>query len=181
MKRIVALFFFALSFNLFAASLDGINFPDKVKIDNKDLVLNGIGIRKATFLKIKVYYGALYLEAKNKDAASFVASKSPKQIIMHFVREVDAKKLRDGFVEGMEAANKNHATFKSQLEKFNAQVTDVNKGDEFIINFKEDGVTLTAKGKTGEKISGADFSSALLNVWFTNPRDEDLRRGLLGQ
>jgi hypothetical protein len=180
MKRIIALFFIVLTFNLKAASVDGINFPDKVKIDNKDLVLNGIGIRKATFLKIKVYYGALYLEAKNKDATSFMATKSPKQIIMHFVRDVDAKKLRDGFVEGMEAANKNHASLKSQLEKFNAQVTDVKKGDEFIVNFHEDGVSLVAKGKVGEKIQGADFSSALLNIWFTNPRDEDLKNGLLG-
>ena len=40
---------------------------------------------------------------------------------------------------------------------------------------------LSLSGKTGEKISGADFSSALLNIWFTNPRDEDLRAGLLGQ
>ena len=180
MKSIVVILLGLISFSLFSAEVDGIKFADKIKLDNKELVLNGIGIRKATFLKIKVYYGALYLEAKNKDAANFVASKSPKQIIMHFVRDVEAKKLRDGFVEGMEAANKNHQSLKAQLEKFNAQVTDVKKGDEFVVNFHEDGVSLIAKGKAGEKIQGADFSSALLNIWFTNPRDEDLKNGLLG-
>jgi hypothetical protein len=166
--------------NLSAATLDKVNFADKVSVDGKDLVLNGIGIRKATFLKIKVYYGALYLEAKSKDTNVFLASSSPKQIVMHFVHDVDSKKLRDAFIEGMEAANKNHETFKSQLEKFNSYIGDMLKDDKIVINFLADGVVVSAKGKTSEKIMGADFSKALLSIWFINPRDEDLKSGLLG-
>jgi hypothetical protein len=180
MKKLLYLFLVTLSLQLTAATLDSVTLPDSVKVEGKDLVLNGIGIRKATFLKVKVYYGGLYLEQKTKDPSAFLATPGPKQIIMHFVRDVDAKKLRDAFSEGMEAANKNHASFKTQMDKFNSYIVDVVKGDEFIIGFLADGVLFSAKGKASEKILGADFSHALLNIWFTNARDTGLRAGLLG-
>lgn len=180
MKKIVAFALLTLALNLSAAGLDGINFADTVRAEGKDLILNGIGIRKATFLKIKVYYGALYLEQKTKDENAFLTTPAPKQIIMHFVRDVESKKLRDAFSEGLEAANKNHAALKAQMEKFNSHIVDVVKGDQFIITFLNDGILLSVKGKTVEKIIGSDFSRALLSIWFLNPRDEGLRLGLLG-
>lgn len=181
MKTLMAIFLVLVSLNVFSAEKDGIKFDDKVKVENKELVLNGIGIRKATILKIKVYYGALYLESKTQDPAAFLSTVSPKQIVMHFVREVDAKKLRDAFNEGMEAANSNHASYKVMMEKFNSLIPDVVKNDLITINFLTDGVTVSSKGKTSEKIGNGEFSKALLNIWFTNPRDEQLKNGLLGK
>jgi hypothetical protein len=180
MRRMIGLILFVFSLNLTAATLNEVTFADKATVEGKELVLNGIGIRKATFLKIKVYYGGLYLEQKSKDQNTFLTSAAPKQIVMHFVRSVDAKKLQDAFVEGMEAANKNHASFKAQMDKFNSAITDVVKDDLITITFDNVGVSVNVKGKQSEKIMGADFSKALLNIWFTNPRDENLRNGLLG-
>jgi len=181
MKKLLGFIALFFTLSLSAATLDGINFADKVNVDGKELVLNGIGIRKATILKIKVYYGALYLDSKTKDPAAFLSASSPKQIVMHFVREVEAKKLRDAFNEGMEAANSNYASYKVMMEKFNSLIPDVVKNDQIILNFLADGVTVTSKGKTSEKIGNGEFSKALLNIWFTNPRDEQLKNGLLGK
>lgn len=180
MTKLIGLFILAISFNLTATTLDSVTLSDTTKVEGKELVLNGIGIRKATFLKIKVYYGGLYLEQKTKDPNAFLTTTAPKQIVMHFVRDVDAKKLRDAFNEGMEAANKNHSSFKAQMDKFNSYILDVVKGDQFIISFLNDGVLLSVKGKTAEKITGSEFSHALLSIWFVNARDEGLRSGLLG-
>lgn len=180
MKALIAIFAIFVSLNAFSAERDGIKFEDKVKVENKELVLNGIGIRKATILKIKVYYGALYLETKSKDPKAFIASTSPKQIVMHYVRDVDAKSLRNGFNEGMEAANPNHSTYQAAMAKFNAQIPDVVKNDLIVVTFLNDGVVVTTKGKTSEKIGDQNFSRALLNIWFTNPRDEQLMKDLLG-
>lgn len=180
MRKMVGFILLALSLSLTAATLDGVTFADKINVEGKDLVLNGIGIRKATIFKVKVYYGALYLEQKTKDPNTFLTTPAPKQIVMHLVREVDAKKLREAFTEGMEAANKNHASFRAQLDKFNSYIVDVVKDDLIVITFTNDGVSLNVKGKQSEKITGLEFSHALLNIWFTNPRDENLRSGLLG-
>ena len=55
MKKFCLVLLALISFNSFALTVDGITFEDKVNVGGKDLVLNGVGIRKATFLKIKVY------------------------------------------------------------------------------------------------------------------------------
>lgn len=181
MKKLLGFISLFFTLSLSAATLDEITFADKVNVDGKELVLNGIGIRKATILKIKVYYGALYLESKTSEPSAFLSTNSPKQITMHFVREVEAKKLRDAFTEGMEAANPNHAAHKASMDKFNAAIPDVVKNDKIIVTFHTDGVVVNAKGKVSEKIGNGDFSRALLNIWFTNARDEQLRTGLLGK
>ncbi len=80
MKTIFTIILSILALNIFAIELDGIKFDDKVKAGNKELVLNGIGIRKATIFKVKVYYGGLYLEQKSSDHNAILNSASPKQI-----------------------------------------------------------------------------------------------------
>lgn len=181
MNKILLLILSLFFINAFSAELDGIKFDDKIKLENKDLILNGIGIRKATIFKVKVYYGGLYLEQKSNDYNSFLNANSSKQIVMNFVHDVDAKKLRNGFSEGFEKANKNHEALKATLDKFNSTLSDVIKGDKIVITFYNDGVAVNVKGKQFEKFGNAEFSKALLSVWFINPTDEGLRNGLLGQ
>jgi uncharacterized protein YneR len=183
MKNFLLLSLALISLNVNALTVDSISFEDKVTVDAKELVLNGVGIRKATFLKIKVYYGGLYIPVKTDAAHKFLTTAEPKQIVMHFVRDVGVKDLKKGFSEGFENANKDKANYKellAKLEQFNGFLQDVSKGDRMIVTFHADGVTLSLKGKTSEKISAADFSQALLAVWFVNPIDESLAKGLLG-
>jgi hypothetical protein len=181
MKKIFALVLTLLCINVFAAELDGIKFDDKIKVGNTDLTLNGIGIRKATIFKVKVYYGGFYLEQKSNDYNAILNAATTKQIVMNFVHDVDAKKLRNGFSEGFEKANKNHEALKASLDKFNSTLADVVKGDKLVITFHADGVSVNVKGKQFEKFGNAEFSKALLSIWFINPADEGLRTGLLGQ
>lgn len=177
---LIAMIVTAVSAN--ALTVDSINFEDKVNVAGKDLVLNGVGIRKATFLKIKVYYGALYLTEKHTNASEFLKTDSPKQITMHFVRDVDVKDLKKTYLEAFESANKE--TFKNMLptlEEFNSNLRDIKKGERMIISFLTDGATLTFAGKTYPKVGNAAFSKALLNMYFINPLDAGLTQGLLGQ
>jgi hypothetical protein len=178
------LFFFMMVFSVISAhatTVDSINFEDKVNVAGKDLVINGVGIRKATFLKIKVYYGALYLTQKANNSSAFLGTADPKQIVMHFVRDVDAKDLKKTYKEAFEGANKE--TYKSMLptfEAFNTNFTDVKKGEVMTFTFLPDGVVLTIVGKIFPKAGDANFSRAILNMWFINPLDEGLTKGLLG-
>jgi hypothetical protein len=174
------LFIMLISSLAHSALKDGISFEDKVTVLGHELVLNGIGIRKATIFKIKVYYGGLYLEQKSQAPLVFLASNAPKQIVMNFVHDVDAAKLSKGFNEGLEAANKNHQLFTNSMAKFNASLEDVAKGDKIIITFFNEGVGINVKNKEKEKIIDSGFSRALLSIWFINPADEALRDGLIG-
>lgn len=182
MKILMLIAFIFATVSAQAMTVDSINFEDKVNVAGKDLVINGVGIRKATFLKIKVYYGALYLVQKATNAGVFLGTNEPKQIVMHFVRDVDLKDLKKTYLEAFEGANKE--TYKSMLpilEAFNANLGNIKKGERMVINFLPDGAVLTFAGKTFSKVGDANFSKALLNMWFVNPLDENLSKGLLGQ
>ncbi|HIO69080.1 MAG TPA: hypothetical protein EYG58_00830, partial [Nitrospirales bacterium] len=73
-----------------AAELAGITMPESISVGEKTLVLNGLGLREATFLKFDVFVGGLYLEQKTHDPNKIIQSQQMKQVAMHFVRNVDA-------------------------------------------------------------------------------------------
>ena len=96
-----------------AATLEDVSVPDQATVDGKTLVLNGLGLRTATMLKVKVYVIGLYLESKSSDAEAIIASSGQNAIEMHFVRDVTAEQLRDGWSEAFEDNYKNVDSIKS--------------------------------------------------------------------
>ena len=79
----------------FGATCRDIQFPDSVNVASADLVLNGLGIREATLLRIKVYVGALYLPQKSSDGAAILRADGRWQLVLHFVRDVGASSFAD--------------------------------------------------------------------------------------
>jgi hypothetical protein len=182
MKSLLLALITLLSLSAHAVTVDSINFEDKINVAGKELVLNGVGIRKATFLKIKVYYGGLYLTSKTTEASGFLNTSEPKMVVMNFVRDVDAKDLKKTYKEAFEGANKE--TYKSMLSTFdqlNSNFSDVKKGEKMVFTFLADGAIVTINGKASAKYGDGAFSKALLNMWFVNPLDEGLTNGLLGK
>lgn len=173
---------FFLAFNLMAATCNDVTMPDSINIKDKDLVLNGLGTRKATWLKVKVYVGGLYLSKKTTDSNEVLEQPYPKFLRMHFVRDVEAKKLNDAWKEGFEAAVEwnTRQMLQSKLDQFITMMEDVQKNDEIVLTFTESGVIVDVKNKQKGTIEGSDFAKALLSIWFVKPRDEGLMKGLLG-
>jgi len=167
----------------FAAKKADVELPDTMKLEGKELVLNGIGIRRATFLHIKVYVGGLYVLKKSQDAKVILDEPNPKHITMKFVRDVDADDLQDGWLEAFEAAVSEAARkpLMAAFNKFNATMKDIKEGESILINFLDQGVQVSVKGQKHPFIGDKAFARALLSVWFINARDELLRDELLGK
>src|ERR1700722_5376421 len=55
----------------------GVNFPEQTQADGSTLTLNGLGVRKATLLKINVYVAALYVANPSGDPNAILGSKAP--------------------------------------------------------------------------------------------------------
>ena len=182
MKSLFLTISILLSCSIFGAELYGVTYPDSLEVAGKKLVLNGIAIRKATWIKVKVYVGGFYMEKKSSDYATFLKEKSPKKIIMTFVRNVDADDMIDGWKEafGNAVPKSGHPALQERMNKFYTFFGDVKKKQTMEFNFLADGVESTINGVKKEKIKGFDFSNALLSVWFINAKDEGLKEGLLG-
>lgn len=166
-----------------AKSCEGVTFADQAQADGATLKLNGLGLRKATFLKVKVYVGALYLPQASKDADAILKAHAPKRLELHFVRDVGGDDLSKGWDEGFENnAGSELAKLKPRIDAFKAMMTDVKKGDTLSLQHKPGtGVEVAVKGAAKGTIKGDDFARALFAIWLgRNPPNEALKAGLLG-
>jgi chalcone isomerase-like protein len=167
-----------------AGSLEGVTLPDEVSAGGKTLVLNGLGLREATILKVNVYVAGLYVPAKTSDPEAILKADLPKQIVMRFVRNVGKEKLAEAWNEGFE---KNAGAAKDAvaagLQKLDAAMEDVRSDDTIVLTYvPESGTSVTVKGKDAGTIPGADFARVLFSIWLgPNPPNIGLRDGMLGR
>lgn len=172
---------FAMACPAMAASLAGVEMPDTFDLGGNELVLNGLGLREATFLKVNVYVAGLYLPRKTADAAVILEQDEPAALHMKFVRKVGRDDLTEAWTEGFE---KNGAgpELEERIARLNGWMTDLSKGDEMRFEYLPgEGVDVTVKGESKGRIEGADFARALWSIWLgPNPPNPGLKKGLLG-
>jgi hypothetical protein len=188
LARLFALAFLFASFagiaplNASAAEINGLPFADHVALGNKTLNLNGLGLRQATFLKVNVYAGALYLETPSHDGDQIAASPGLKRIEMTFMRDVGAGKIKDAWMEGCE--NNCGAALdamKPAIAKLQAATADMNKGDKMAFNFFADHVDVTVKDAKPVTLDGKDVAKTLILLWIGHkPPNTELKNGMLG-
>lgn len=187
MKRLVLGMCALLVFTAIPAigmEIGGANLPDALTAGNRELVLNGAGLRKKFF--VKVYAGGLYLIEKSGDAAAIVRADEPMAIRMHFIYDgVEPKKLIDAWNEGFAAATGgNTAPIQTGIDKFNGFFTEVAKeGDVYDIIYTPDaGVRLYRGERLQGVIPGLEFKRALFGIWLGDePADDGLKEGMLGK
>lgn len=165
-----------------AATCRDVAFPDTVTVGGP-LVLNGLGLRKATALAVRVYVAGLYLPQKSSDPREILAADRRWYLLLHFVRDVDAPRLRDAFAEGFKkTAGDKLTALGPRIAALNGQMMDFENGQTLAFtNDPGKGVTVDVNGKAGTAIEGADFATALLAIWLgPQPPNADLKSGLLG-
>ena len=74
----VALLLFTSTAMAAAAELDGVVMPDKQDVAGYHLVLNGLGLRTYSILRVHIYVAGLYLERRTIDPNAILSSSQPK-------------------------------------------------------------------------------------------------------
>ena len=188
--RIYTTFFMLLSFALFstaiqARQLDDVTLPDSVTLDGTDvpLQLNGMGYR--TKFVFDIYVGGLYTESRVESRDAVQALKGSKRVVMHMIYdEVNREKITNGWNDGFEENNSDEQLEKLQarLKTFNSYFPDLKKDDVLLFDYiPATGTRVTINGEVKGVIEGADFYTALLDVWLgEEPADDDLKDAMLG-
>ena len=167
----------------FAATCPEVNLPAKVMVGKTNLVLNGIGLRKATFFSVKVYVAGLYLPQKSVDAKKILNTNQSWKLVLHFVRDVDSDDFHDALIEGFEnATDGNVEAMRPQIDAINALVPDLKVGDRLTFNHEAGrGISVNFNDSSNSIVDGTDLSATLLTIWLgEDPPNEDLKTGLLG-
>lgn len=181
MKRFaIALVIVALSIPAFAGELKGVSMADRITVDGKPLVLNGMGLR--TKMSFKVYVAGLYLEAASKDAGSILASDQIRRVEMVMMRDLEKGRIIEAVETGFEKNNKAKLpSLKARLDQFNAGLTDLKEGDKLGLTYIPTKGVSVQSGSKSISIEGKDFADALFAVWLgKHPVDEKLKSGMLG-
>lgn len=167
-----------------ARQIGNVTLPDSVTINgtNVALQLNGTGYR--TKFVFKVYVGALYTESRVNSRDAVQALPGPKRVTMHMVYdEVSHEKMASAWQGGFadNSSDEQLQKLQSRLGTFISYFPDLKAGDVVLLDYiPASGTRVTINGTEKGVIEGADFNSALLDVWLgEEPADDDLKAAML--
>jgi hypothetical protein len=167
-----------------AATLADVQVPDTLQVDGKPLVLNGVGLRTLTFLRIKIYVASLYLPKKSNDAKAILASPGPKVMSLHYIHSGSKEQVQDRYREGEKVNCGNggcDASLQSDFDKLVASALPVREGD--ITNFvvTKEGFRVIFNGRPVVSFNDSRLGNMIIEGFIgAHPPSEDLRAGLLG-
>src|SRR3954471_3133323 len=100
--RCVSILIFSVLFarTAVAGERGGVTMADAITVEDRPLVLNGMGVRKATIFRVKVYVAGLYLERRSRSAADIIRSEQTKRLDVVLLRDVDRGDAVDAWREG---------------------------------------------------------------------------------
>jgi len=183
MRYLVSLSAFLWAVSGLAMQLHGVEMIDQLQLGEHKLQLNGMGLREATIFNFPVYVSGLYLEKPSHNPSEILKSDQMKRVQLHFVRDVDAKDIRHAWDD---AFRKNSGgdleSLRAPLEKLQALVSDMKKGEAIGINIYPERVDIS---KNARRIGSVEvsrrFGEVLLASWLgPEPPNEELKVGMLG-
>ncbi|MCG8314075.1 MAG: chalcone isomerase family protein [Pseudomonadales bacterium] len=185
MKR-VSFIIFSLFFaiNAFATEVAGVELPDKLTIENRDLTLNGAGVREKFFMDL--YVGSLYLLDKEKNADNILSGDELMALRLNIISNmITSERMTNATIEGFENATKgNTAALQAKIDEFLLTFKDeIKKGDNFeMVYVPSEGVKIYKNNQYAKTIDGLEFKKALFGIWLSEkPAQKSLKEGMLGE
>jgi hypothetical protein len=161
----------------------GVQIPDSQDVAGSHLVLNGVGTRTYSFLRIALYVAGLYLEHRTSDPNAIINSSDPKLVLFVFTRDIDADRARKSWQESFdENCHAPCSLAPGSVDKFLAGVPSVRKGDSSRFLFTADGLQITMNGKVLGQIHDQTFMHVVMATFIgPHPSSPSVRNALLGQ
>jgi hypothetical protein len=163
-------------------TLSGVTLPESVSVEGRELVLNGMALRKK--FVVKVYVAGLYLAARSSDAEAILAADSPRRMVLQFLRGVDKGKMCGAWDESLENNTPTASdALKEQFATLCSYMADIKDGQQMVFTYlPETGTTIEVAGVRRGTIEGKDFADALFRSWI-GPKPgpgEGFKKNVLG-
>lgn len=173
-----------------------VSFEDVIKQDQVTLAITGTGLRTATLFNVKVYAIAHYIQKDTfttpPTPEQVAAAVAPKRIVMHFLRKVDKKKMRESYEESLKQNNPNifdhpkvYQDLKPSIDAFLSAISnDMSKNERFELHYiPKTGIKVVIPQTKFEKLIASPHVALMVwKIWFgAHPPQpgEDLQQSLL--
>lgn len=182
MRTLLVILITVISFNFASAQKEiaGVKVASKATFQEKELSLNGAGLREKLWFDL--YVGMLYVTNKSKSADALINSNNPMAIKLHITdSKVTQEKMVKAVNEGFENSSHGKAT-SSEISKFKGFFNEkIAEGTIFDIVYMDGKTTVYRNGKKKGSVDGLEFKKALFAIWLgKEPADDDLKDGMLG-
>ena len=186
----------------------GAAFETKKMVDGRGYTLVGVGVRKKLLSKVyamglyaedveaKRAFPSLAIKAGGRDKARLTAGDRAqafliwgafnKIAVLHFARDVEAAKVRDGFAEGLadELGAKAPADVHEAADAF-LKLTehDMKGGEELVLHTGPDGgIDVSIGGTSRGSVQNLKLVRAIWSMWLgQKPLSKDLRGELVNR
>jgi len=177
---LVSVLFWAGS--LQALELEGVELPDTLSLEGRELALNGAGVRNKFFFKL--YVGSLYLEEKTREAEAVVEADKPMAIGLNIVSDrINSENMTEATLEGFDKATGGKTQpLQDEIDRFMGAFEDkIGEGDRFtLLYLPGEGVKVYKNGQKRTTIPGLAFKRALFGIWLgERPAQNSLKRDML--
>jgi hypothetical protein len=168
-----------------ATVLNGVDVADTMRIDGHNVVLNGVGLRTLTFLKVKIYVAALYLPKKDSNAQAILASPGPKVIALHHIHSGSKQQVQDRYREG-EKVNCGgggcDSALQADFDRLLASAEPVGEGDLTLYIVTDKSFRVVFNGREVIAFTGDRLGNMIIDGFIgARPPSEELRAALLGR
>lgn len=147
-------------------TVSGVTLPENITVAGRTLSLNGVALRKKAIFK--VYVAALYVHTKSKSADAILEEDEPRQMSMHFVRNVDKKKICEAWEDGLKDNSPDASEdVKKEFADLCGLMQDIKNGEAMtFVYVPGNGTTVTVAGAEKGTVGGREFANALLRCWI---------------
>lgn len=173
----------AFSANALAVEVAGVDVPETLKTESKELALNGAGVREKFFMDL--YVGSLYLSEKEANAENIISDDEMMALRLNIISDlITSEKMTAATVEGFENATEGKtAVIQAKIDEFLETFKDeIKKGDSFkMVYVPQEGVKIYKNEEYAKTISGLEFKKALFGIWLSDkPAQKSLKKDMLG-
>jgi hypothetical protein len=165
-----------------AAELAGVAMPDKQDIAGFHLMLNGMGLRTYSLLRIRIYVAGLYLERRSADGDAILNSNRPKLLHFVFLHNVDAEEARKSWREGFDRNCPAPCRLSpDKIDQFLTAIPPVHEGDASDLLFIGHNVEFWLDGHMMGRVTDPYFTRIILSTFVgPHPTSDEVKSGLLG-
>ena len=149
-----------------AKVMAGVKLPETIQLQGQDLLLEHMALKKLLFFD--VYVWGLYLGESPKSLQEAIASQKPKQLQLHFRRDLKRDQLAEAFRKFLtKSPSLKSVEMRKHSEQLVRSLRAVRKGDSLVITYiPEKGLQISGEGSGGAFIPGKDFADALFSAWL---------------
>jgi hypothetical protein len=164
--RWLVLFLALLAGTAEARVMAGVRLPDAISLHGKEVPLNHVDLKKKLFFELYVW--GLYLEQNPGSTKEAIAFPGPKQLQLHFRRDIKREQLVGAFRRFLDLNPELRSPeMRRHTETLVHSLRGVHKGDTLLVTYlPEKGLVISGEASRGALIPGKAFADALFTAWL---------------